>query len=334
MLEGSARMQQLGFAAVVLLSTLGQLSCLTEARTAKGPFRLEVTDGFTIAVIPDTQCYTSEGGGRHPGGCGSPKASNEMFLAQARYIMENQGVSRIVAAVGVGDIVMCGDERSEWENAKKAYDIVDAAGIPYVPVMGNHDYDLGCGALSSRAATNYNTYLGPSRFAGKLWYGGGFPANSNENFFVLFSVDGEDYLVLALEYRPRDISLAWAQQVIDSHPQSNVIITLNDFLDVNGTRLADGERIWENLVRKNANVIVVVDSFGRTARRVDACDAGNLVAQMSSSYQFEESGGNGYMRLLHFQPATQRVEVFTYSPFVGVRRLDPDNDFTIEYGRR
>lgn len=324
-----------GLVTAVLLLTLTQGSCASDFQTVHGPLQLTVTDGFTVAVIPDTQCYTSEGGGKQPDACGGPhsRIKNEMFLAQARYIDENRSNARIVAVAGTGDIVNCGDEISEWENAKRGYDIIDATGLPYAPVIGNHDYDSWCiSGFSSRSAVNYNSYFGPSRFAGKSWYGGHFPANSNENFFIRFSVDGRDYVVLALEHIPREAALDWARQVVVNHADSQVIIIINEFLTTEGLRNTRGQVVWDRLIRPHSNVIAVLDSSGGTRRRLDVTDSGSRVPQMSSGYQWEEAGGSGYMRLLRFRPARKEITVTTYSPYLQRRRLDPDNDFTVQYG--
>jgi len=302
----------------------------------EAPFRLSVTDGFTIAVIPDTQCYTSEGGGSLPAACGGPQSqiTNEMFLAQARYIVENRVTSRIVAAVGTGDIVMCGDRLSEWGNAEAGYAIIEATGLPYAAVMGNHDYDQGCGNFPNRMAVNYNNYFGPARLAARPWYGGQFPLGSNENFFIRFSAEGENFLVLALEFNPRDSALDWASQVISDNSAATVIITINEYMNMDGQRITAGQRVWDRLVSPNRNVILVLESRGQTVRRVDTGSAGQTVPQLAQGYQFEEAGGNGYMRLLHFRPSMRRIDVITYSPFLQRRRIDPDNDFTAEYGFR
>lgn len=301
---------------------------------------MTVSEGFTIVVIPDTQCYTAEGRGAAQRSCGGPhsRITNEMLLSQARYVAEHRASARIVAVVGVGDIVECGDEASEWENARKAYDIIDAAGLPYVPLIGNHDYDGSCGAPVSRQTGNYNHYFGPGRFTGKPWYGGHFPANSNENFFIRFSVDGENYLVLALEWVPRNSTANWADQVIQNHGTSKVLIATHEHLNQSGSHTVksgsdnDGLRLWENLLRKHPNIVAVLSGHSATIRRVDIGDSGNVVPQLQSNYQHDEAGGSGYLRLLHFHPDTRSISVFTYSPFLERRRIDPENDFSVEYG--
>jgi hypothetical protein len=327
--------------AICVLLAAAQASC-SEVVSLFAPSRLAVSEGFTLAVIPDTQCYTG-GAVDQPGACGAPHGSmsNDMFLAQVSHIATNRMASRIVAAIGVGDIVNCGQDTSQWEKARTAYDYVDAAGIPFAAVIGNHDYDSWClSGFSSRAAENYNRYFGPSRFYGRPWYGRHYPAASNENFYIGFEADGEQYLVLGLEYLPRDAALAWADEVLTAHSDHKVIVALHSHLDGNGAHHVfastgnSGASVWDKLLRRHGHIILVVSGHDPTSRRIDIGNTGNQVPQLQSNYQFEEAGGSGYMRLLHVRPAAQQIDVSTYSPFLRRRRTDASNQFTVHYGVR
>jgi hypothetical protein len=319
---------------------------------------------FTLIVLPDTQCYTSLGAPLNPEACGTLEKRPfpdgdpgwmDMLNAEMDWVAKNQASMNIQAVLGVGDIVQCASEHSEWERADVAYDRLDAAGIRYVPVAGNLDYDVACGdqPLGSRQLANYNAYFGPDRLNAYAWYGkNSFSAGSNDNFFITFESGGVSYLVLALEFFPRDAVLAWAQSVIDAYPDRQVIITTHSFLidpgpGLPGKRITDsdpggpgkyglttdnnGEEIWEKFIRKNKNIIAVVNGHtGGAANRVDAGDHGNRVAQMIANYQF--SGGRGYLRILKFKPANGVIDVQTYSPYFDRFRNEPDDQFTIPYG--
>ena len=92
----------------------------------------------------------------------------------------------------VGDIVNVATTASQWTNADAAMDILDAAGIPYGVVPGNHD--------DSDGDTNSNSYFGVSRFTGKPFYGGTYQTNDNQNNYTLFSSSGMDFIVVNLDY--------------------------------------------------------------------------------------------------------------------------------------
>jgi hypothetical protein len=325
---------------VLLSVATAQVSCSRNLLNAIAPSALDSV-GFTLAVIPDTQCYTSEGGNDQPAACGEPRGAitNEMFMEQARFIASSRTATRMAAVVGVGDVVNCGQAVFEWENAKRAYDVIDATGLPYAVAIGNHDYDSWCSSgFTSRSAVNYNAYFGAARFAGKTWYGDHFPAGSNENLFIPFQVQANSYGVLVLEYLPRDTVLAWAGQVLQANRSSRIIVVLHSHLDRNGVQRVsttvdnDGASVWSKLLRPYDNIIRVLSGHDATARRVDIGDAGNELPQIQSNYQFDEAGGHGYMRMLHIRPDVQQIDVTTYSPYLRRARTDLANEFSVNYG--
>jgi hypothetical protein len=305
---------------------------------------------FTIVVLPDTQCYTSLGSPLEPETCGGV-GNMEMFHAQTDWVARNKGSQNIRAVIGVGDIVQCGTDQLQWERADAAYDRLDPTGIPYLPVAGNLDYDSACGddLVGSRPLANHSRFFGPERFAQYTWYGGRtLTGGSNDNFFVTFESGSHRFLILAIEFFPRDVALTWAQEVLDAHPDRLVIITTHSFLTDRGTRVNDAdpegprkygliadnnaEEMWEKFIRKSKNIVAVVNGHtGGTAHRVDPADDGHLVAQMLANYQ--HSGGQGYLRLLKFVPAKHEIEVRTYSPYRDRFRDEADDQFTVSYGK-
>ena len=134
------------------------------------------TSDFTIVVLPDTQNYSQF----HP----------EIFDSQTQWVANNAAGQNIKLVIGVGDVVNNGTSATETGNANHSISILDQAGVPYVFAIGNHDYETL--PPTSRAATTFNGYLGPSRYANKAYYGSSnFPAGSNENFYTNFTWGGK-----------------------------------------------------------------------------------------------------------------------------------------------
>lgn len=258
---------------------------------------------FTVVVLPDTQYYT-EG-----------EQGAKMFTAQTRWVAKNKKKQNVKAVIGLGDIVDDGNSTAEWQKADSAYRILDKAGVPYAPVLGNHDYD-SLGHAGNRAAKGYNTYFGPSRFSGYSWYGTSYPAGSNENFYIKFSAGPKSYLVLALELYPRAEALEWAQGVVEANPDKKIVVATHSYLLGNGKRIVkgseggpqvyglasandnDAEEMWTKLIKKDKNIILVVcghvgplDGSTVMARSSDVGDNGNLVHQLLADYQFVTNGG-------------------------------------------
>ena len=293
-------------------------------------------DDFTIAALPDTQFYS--------------KSYPQIFDSETQWIADNAVAMNIKLVIGLGDIVDGGGSLTQWQNADAAYQAIDRA-VPFMPAIGNHDYDRNNPPGRTASATNYNSFFGPSRFNDRSWYKGNFPAGSNENFYGIFSFGSHNYLVVVLEVFPRDSALRWAASVIQSHPSYDVIVVTHAYTYADNTRLDhcdensaasfgagqdnDGEQIWEKLVSKYPNIVMVLSGHvvegDGTGRRADFGDNGNLVNQMLSDYQSYANGGNGYIRLITVRPFANVIEVKTYSPYLNRYMTDSHNQFTMTY---
>ena len=66
-------------------------------------------EGFTVVVVPDTQCYTSSGAPENRGSCGAaPAANDRMMQTGAGWIVANRQFLNITAVLSVGDTTECG----------------------------------------------------------------------------------------------------------------------------------------------------------------------------------------------------------------------------------
>ncbi len=268
---------------------------------------------FSVVVLPDTQNYSQY----YPA----------TFKAQTQWVIDNRTTRNIKFVLGLGDVVNNGSSATQYDNADAAIRLLDDAGMPYVVALGNHDYRDA--DPRNRDATLFNQYFGPQRYAKYSWYKGHHPEMGNENFYTVFNVEGQDYMILALEFSPRDTALNWAGSVLDANPDKQVILVTHSFMLPGDMRAGtcegtwafgmtdgnDGQVVWENFVRKHKNIIMVLNGhFHGSGRRAELGDNGNLVTQMLSDYQDLPNGGDGYMRIMTFRPAENRVDVETYSP--------------------
>jgi hypothetical protein len=202
------------------------------------------SDAFSIVVLPDAQYYQT--------------SWHWVFTDQLKWIVNHRNDSdkNIKLVLGMGDIVDGGGTppsgsckvaptsgwQTQWTNASGAVSTyLDANGIPYMFTIGNHDYDCQddhtTGIPQSRSTSNFDKYFGPSRYSGKSWFTnyGHFATNSNANFYNVFTVAGKTYLVLSLEFYPRNSVLSWANSVISNHPNDRVIIITHAFLLPDGS---------------------------------------------------------------------------------------------------
>jgi hypothetical protein len=285
---------------------------------------------FTVIALPDTQFYSQS----YP----------HIFTAQTDWIVRNKANLGIKFVLGLGDIVNHGERVAEQANADASVSLLDQAKIPYLLALGNHDYENS--SPKTRNVTTYNRYFGPTRYAGQSWYRGNFPAGSNENFYGVFTIDGRQYLIMALEFYPRNAVLSWASSVIAANPDKNVILILHAYLNTNSRRVGfcdggstkyfgitqdnDGEEMWSKLMSRYGNIAMVLNGhFHGTGRRADLGEKGNLVNQILADYQSWPNGGGGYLRIMTFRPLLNRVDVKTYSPFYDQYLTDAANQFSI-----
>ena len=66
------------------------------------------------------------------------------------------------------------------------------------------------------------------------------------------------------------------------------------------------------------------------SRRTDIAN-GHPVFQMLADYQDRASGGEGWLRILRFVPAEDKVYVQTYSPWLNRFETDANSEFTLDF---
>ena len=303
------------------------------------------TDGgaglpYTVVVLPDTQIYAA-----------NPPLT-PYFDAQTAWIVAEHAAGNIAFVLHEGDIVD-DDVAAQWMRASHSLHMLDGV-VPYVLSAGNHDYCCG-GWPTDRSGTMINGYFPVATFQTSPSFKGTFEPDHIENSAHLFDVPGGagQWLVIALEWGPRDTVLAWADGVAKQYADTPAMVVTHAYLYDDDTRYDwaargtdqswnphsypvgdnDGEEIWQKLVLGNSNIRFVLSGHvlntgvGRlTSTRPD----GTVVHQILANYQTYANGGAAYLRLLRFFPAQRTVHVQTFSPSFGSMN-DERNDFTLTY---
>src|ERR1051326_5654599 len=170
---------------------------------------------FTIAVLPDTQFYSES----YP----------ETFLAQTRWIAEQQDNRNIACVLQLGDVTNS-NTRAEWEIASKALAQLEKASIPYFFAPGNHDYSAD-GLCKDRKTWLYD-YFPARRFSSGATFGGAYDKQPKcmDNSYHLFSAGDRDFLALCLEFGPRADVVRWANSIAAKYPAREIILVTHAFL--------------------------------------------------------------------------------------------------------
>jgi 3',5'-cyclic AMP phosphodiesterase CpdA len=291
---------------------------------------------WTLAVLPDTQVYAM----RHPG----------LFYAQTGWIAKNRDRLDIRYVLQLGDVVN-NNTPKQWRHARDAMSLLDGE-VPYAIAPGNHDY--GPNGNASTRDTLFNDYFPFEEIAAWPTFGGAMEEGRLDNTYHLFDAGGAQWIIIALEWAPRLETIAWANDVMERHPDRIGIMITHAYMNSNERRYdhtdtehsqtynphgyatpgakSDGEELWNGLVRRHDFLLVLNGHVlgDGTGYLVSTNDAGDPCHQMLANYQMRTLGGEAYMRLLEFQPDGRTIQVKTYSPLYDGYLLEPDQQFRIE----
>ncbi len=301
-----------------------------------------VEGAFTIAVMPDTQGYA--------------EYFPEIFEAQTRWIAENAKKRNIVFVLHLGDITDDNNE-AQWTVAKNAMSTLDGV-VPYAMCLGNHD--LGPDGSTATRETLFNAHFPLAKYKELPTFGGVFDGEPDrlDNSCHLFSAGGRDFVVLALEFAPRDVVVEWANRMLKEHADRWAILITHAYLYSDDTRYDwaakgpkqmwnphayraakepgqgnDGEELWTKLVSNHPKMLFVInghvlnDGLGKLE---SVGKAGNTVHQMLVNFQMKAKLGGGFLRLMEFLPDGRTVHVKDYSPVSDRYKDGPDNILTLK----
>ena len=267
---------------------------------------------FSLIAIPDPQYYAST----YP----------SIYNAQMNWVVANKTSSNIPYVVSLGDNVDDASSTTQWGNAANAWDLLTAGGVPYGLQLGNHD-----GAPS--ATGNFNTYFG-SRLSTQATYGGRYGTSDYDNTYATFSASGMDFIVLFIEYDTTMTAtsnpvLVWANGVLQANPTRRAIVVTHDLLNGNSFT-GQGAAIYNALKANPSLFLMLGGHLDTTGQRSDTYN-GNTVYSLRSDYQFVDSRQSGYLRVMRFSPANNRIYITTYSPTQSKNLTDSANQFELSY---
>ena len=295
---------------------------------------------FTIAVIPDTQYLFDE-----------DRGNRTVVEKSLQWIVENSREKNIVFTVHLGDIVNNGGSsrwgREELSQASGVFRIFDRNDIQYGVVAGNHDIPGGYDDV--RGPTPYLDYFGPSRTAGNRSYCGSSPDGYNNCY--TFMGGSQRFLLLALDWRASDATIAWASSKLEEFSGVPTIIATHEILTssndvtVNDAAVLSGygQTLWDRLIKSNSQIFMTLNGHNWPAGGTVMKNlAGREVYMHLVNYQDRYFSGSGMIRLYEFDPRANTIDVRTFSPYwlahqgnlpplakTEVRLKDTANEFTM-----
>ncbi len=266
---------------------------------------------FTFVVESDTQYYNEDYEGNPSQ---DVDGQYQYQLDIHNWIINNRERMNIQYLFHDGDIIDDEPLIPEWENADKAYEMLDQAGIPYGVLAGNHDV----GHLSGDY-TNFSKYFGEDRYNQNPWYGESY--KDNRGHYDLITVDGIDFIMIYMGWGIGDEEIQWMNDVLAQYPERKAILNFHEYLLASGGLGEEPQRIYDEVVAVNPNVCMVLSGHYHNAQtRIDSFDddgdgiAERNVYQLLFDYQGLSQGGMGYIRLMHFDMENEKIIFRTYSP--------------------
>lgn len=289
-----------------------------------------------LVLIPDAQTYANR------------DSLNHIYAIQTMWV--NSIADSVKFVLQQGDMTQLNND-PQWSIAAGAYNILEGRNIPFTFCSGNHD--MGRHA-SSRNTDLMNTYLPYNRYVRHDYFGGAFEKDKVDNTWHTFSRGDYHFLVISLEFAPRNKVLDWAKTIIEQHPKHNVIINTHNYLDTGDKfrsggvtageigkatgdeKANDGIEIWEKLVSQYPNCLFVfcghVTGKG-IGNLISTGKYGNKVYQYLANYQGgvdgPQSERNGMLRIVDLYPENKSFTIKTYSPYTNKYKTEPGQEFHV-----
>src|SRR5204862_8161376 len=106
--------------------------------------------------------------------------------------------------------------------------------VPCVLSTGNHDYQRTRNAISRD--TRVNDYFAPAGVAADAWFMETFQPGHIEDSASIIDTPGGPWLILSLEFGPRDAVLDWADRTAKRFPSLPAMIVTHAYLYSDDTR--------------------------------------------------------------------------------------------------
>ena len=200
---------------------------------------------YTFVWMSDTQFYS--------------ESFPYIFDRQTQWIAEKQDEMKIKYVFHTGDLVNVSTDVNQWNYADQYMGVLDEQQIPYGVLAGNHDVNQ-----VNNDYSEYYQYFGADRFEDKPYYGESYL--NNRGHYDLISAGGNDYIMVYLGWGVTDEGIAWVNDVLAAHPHRKAILNFHEYLLATGTRHPLGEKLYNEIVVPNENVIAVLSGHYHEAQ--------------------------------------------------------------------
>ena len=284
---------------------------------------------FSMVWFTDTQYYAQD----YP----------DVWTSMTDWMIEEFKKGSYEYAMHTGDLVNEVLDESQWAVAKKNLDRMDAAKIPYGVLAGNHDVVIDK-LNKTYDYSIFKRYAGVDRFEDKPWFGEAMN-DENQNHYDLFSFGDHDFIFLYLGFG-RDGSaetVEWANKVLEQHSDRNAIVGMHENINSLAQYVTDEARIVNReIVNPNENVKMVLSGHHHGAnyrvkqvKNEDGSERDVLEVLANHQGNTAPERGQGYLKMLTFDPTDETLDFVSYSPFLDDKdfeKFDPAKEsFTANF---
>lgn len=293
-------------------------------------------------ILPDTQYYAEK--------------YQHVLDSQINYILKN--AENIDLVIQEGDLTQNNNEE-EWQVVQEDFYRLNNS-VPYVLNVGNHDMGSAPGKFAdTRNTTLFNQYFPYQTMSQLPSFAGTYESGKMDNAYYLLETGNHQWMILTLEFGPRNSVLEWANQIVAKYPDHTVIVNTHSYMYSDSTRqgegdswrpqaygigndtgrdaVNDGEQIWQKLIRKHGNIRFVFSGHvlnTGVGNLISVNDAGNLVYQFLANYQDGVKGvpkGNGYLRIFKYDFKKNELNIETYTPYLDKYLKEDGHSFHINH---
>ena len=271
---------------------------------------------FSIIWMTDTQYYSE----KYP----------EIFLSMSKWIVNNKSRKNIQYVIHTGDVVNKHKKIYQWENADKALKPIMKE-LPLFVVAGNHDTES-----INPSFGEYAKRYGLEVFSELPSLGGFYEEGMGR--YDLFEYGSQRFIIAGLAYIHTQEAIDWLNDVLDKYSDRIAILCFHSYMASDGSLNAAGEKLFESVVKNNANVQLVLCGHRHGSNRLshELDDDGDgitdrIVQAILGNYQEYDKGGAGYLRIIEFDAKNNEASITAYSPHLGNYRTDDLETFTFSF---
>ena len=218
--------------------------------------------------------------------------------------------------------------------------------VPYISLIGNHDYTWEGSHIVDRCSTHINDYIKfPITTQNVV---SAFEEGRMENIVVMNEIYGQRYDLLLLEFGPRPEVVEWAEDWVASHPDIKYILMNHEYLEKGGGRRTTGlkcesqllntsymtpDELWNKLIKRYDNILCVLCGHvgGLYAVTNDKNDYGRDVCQIQHNIQSAEYRYDNWLMIWKFPSSSDSVSVSIVNTRTGKKYNNQECLFKFKY---